>query len=107
MALVEVEVIDVNGLRVPDAMHMIHYTMEGPAEWRGGMAQGPENYILAHSFPVETGVNRFLIRSTTTPGKIKIKARADGLKEAVIMLTTKPSFKANGLSTILPASQCF
>jgi hypothetical protein len=103
IALVEVEVIDASGNRCPTALNMINYTMEGPGEWRGGMAMGPGNYILKKSFPVENGVNRFMIRSTTTPGKITIKATSDGLKNAMIVLNTKPFAVSNGLSTILPS----
>ena len=103
LALVEAEVIDAKGSRCPTALNLINYTIDGPAEWRGGMAMGPDNYILAKSFPVEGGVNRFLIRSTTTSGTITIKASADGLKDATLTLSTKPFITENGLSAILPA----
>jgi beta-galactosidase len=104
LALVEVEVVDAKGNRCPTALNMINYTLDGPAEWRGGMAMGPGNYILEKSFPVEGGVNRFLIRSTTTPGMITIKATANGLKEAALTLKTKPFAVENGLSKILPSA---
>lgn len=65
---------------------------------------GPDNYILTKSFPVEGGVNRFLIRSTTTPGVITVKASAEGLKDASITLTTKPFAVENGLAKILPSA---
>ena len=104
VALIEVEVVDAKGNRCPTALNMIHYTMNGPAEWRGGMAMGPDNYVLAKSFPVENGVNRFLIRSTTQPGKITIKATSDGLKDATLSLNTKSFETENGLSKMLPAS---
>jgi hypothetical protein len=102
--LVEVEVVDANENRCPTALNMVHYTLNGPAEWRGGMAVGPDNYILTKSFPVEGGVNRFLIRSTTEPGTITIKASAEGLKEATLTLTTKPFATQNGLSKIVPSA---
>lgn len=104
LALVEVEVIDAKGNRCPTALDMIHYSLDGPAEWRGGMAMGPGNYILAKSFPVENGVNRFLIRSTRKPGTITIKASAEGLKDAILTLTTQPFATENGLSNVLPSS---
>lgn len=102
--LVEVEVVDVKGNRCPTALNMINYTLDGLGEWRGGIAMGPGNYILSKSFPVEGGVNRFLIRSTTTPGTISIKASADGLKDATITLVTKPFATKNGLSKMLPSA---
>jgi hypothetical protein len=103
LALIEVEVIDAKGNRCPTALNMIHYTLDGHAEWKGGMARGPENYILAKNFPVEGGVNRFLIRSTTQPGTITIKASSGGLKGAVLTLTSKLFSVKDGLSTVLPS----
>ncbi|GAB2806135.1 DUF4982 domain-containing protein [Ferruginibacter profundus] len=104
LALVEVEVIDAKGSRCPTALNMISYTLDGPAVWRGGMAIGPDNYILSQQFPVEGGVNRFLIRSTTTAGEIKITATAEGLKPATLTLTTTPFVTTGGLAEILPSA---
>jgi len=104
LALVEVEVVDAKGQRCPTALNMIEYKLDGPAEWRGGMAMGKDNYILNTSFPVEGGVNRFLIRSRTTPGTITITARAEGLKAATLQLVTKPFPVKNGLTPVLPSS---
>lgn len=102
VALVQIEVVDAQGRRCPLANDMIHYELEGPAEWRGGLAQGPDNYILAKDFPVECGVNRAIIRSTTTPGKVTLKASAEGLKWAEISLESVPFETAGGLSTYIP-----
>ena len=102
VALVQIEVVDAQGRRCPLANDMIHYELEGPAEWRGGLAQGPDNYILAKDFPVECGVNRAIIRSTTTPGKVTLKASAEGLKGADISLETVAFETAGGLSTYIP-----
>jgi hypothetical protein len=82
---------------------MIHYELQGPAEWRGGIAMGPDNYILAKNFPVEGGVNRFLLRSTTQPGTITVTATADGLKASTLSLTTKALVANDGLSLALPS----
>jgi uncharacterized protein YcfL len=102
LALVEVEVTDAKGRRCPTALNMIHFTLDGAAEWRGGMAQGPDNYILSKDLPVECGVNRVLIRSTTQAGKVIIKATADGLQPATLTLTTLPTTVKQGLSNQLP-----
>lgn len=103
LALVELEVVDAKGNRVPGALNMINFTMTGPAVWRGGMAMGPNNYTLTQTFPVEGGVNRALIRSTTKPGTIIIKASAEGLKGATLTLQSKPFTAKDGLSTVLPS----
>ena len=104
LMLVEVEVVDAKGVRCPTALNMIQYTLSGPAEWRGGMAMGADNYILAKTFPVEGGVNRFLVRSTTAPGTITIKASSEGLKDATLTLNTKKVVVNNGLNPALPSA---
>jgi hypothetical protein len=81
MALIQVEVVDKEGRRCPTDNHLITWTVEGPGEYRGGIAKSPnfDNYILSKELPVECGVNRVLVRSTTTPGTIKVTASARGL----------------------------
>jgi beta-galactosidase len=104
LALVEVETVDAQGRRCPTALNMVNFALSGPAEWRGGLAQGPDNYILAKSLPVEGGVNRVLIRTTTQPGKITLTATADGLAPATVSLTAQPVTVQDGLATRLPGT---
>lgn len=103
LALVEVEVVDTNGQRCPIALNLVEFEVTGPAEWRGGLAQGPNNYVLAKALPVECGVNRVLLRSTTTAGEIVVHARSAGLKDAQVSLVTKNVPTTKGLSD-LPAA---
>lgn len=103
IALIDVEVVDKDGNRCPTALNLINFTLSGNATWRGGIAQGADNYILAKTLPVENGVNRVLIRSTTKAGKFSIKAESENLKSASIELISK-SFKTfDGLSLEMPA----
>lgn len=101
MALVEVEVVDKAGNRCPLANDVISFNLEGPAEWRGGIAQGPDNYILSQQLPVECGVNRVLIRSTTQSGNIKLTASAEGITPASLSFKTIPIREDKGLSTYI------
>jgi hypothetical protein len=103
LVLVEVEVVDENGQRCPTALNMINFNLEGPAEWKGGIAQGPNNYILSQSLPVEGGVNRVLIRSALAAGKIKLTATSDKLEKAVLEFESKPIEVKDGLSKFFPA----
>ncbi|HWA24178.1 MAG TPA: DUF4982 domain-containing protein [Lacunisphaera sp.] len=103
LALVEVEVVDAQGHRCPTALNMVDFELSGPAEWRGGIAQGPDNYILSKSLPVECGVNRVLVRSTTVAGAITVTARSAGLKEATLELASQPVVVTNGIAATLPA----
>jgi beta-galactosidase len=101
LALVQVEVVDAQGRRNPVALDTVSFALQGPAEWRGGIAQGPHNHILARSLPVEGGVNRVLVRSATEAGKIVLRATADGLAGAELVLESKPVALQGGLSTAL------
>jgi beta-galactosidase len=40
LALVDVEAVDTEGRRVPTALDLVTFDVAGPAEWRGGIAQG-------------------------------------------------------------------
>ena len=102
LALIQVEVVDKDGKRCPLDNRTIQFDLKGNAEWRGGIAQGKDNYILNTSLPVECGINRALIRSTTQAGKITLTAKAEGLPSATITLETLPVKVSNGLSTYLP-----
>ena len=102
MALIQVEVIDKDGRRCPLDNRTVQFTLDGNAEWRGGIAQGENNHILATNLPVECGINRALIRSTTTAGKVTLTAQAEGLPAATLTLETVPVKVTEGLSTYLP-----
>jgi beta-galactosidase len=102
VALVEFEVVDQQGRRCPTALTPVRFELEGPAEWRGGIAQGPDNYILSKTLPVECGVNRVLIRSTAQAGKIVLNARADGLKPATLEIASRAIVATDGLAASLP-----
>lgn len=86
MVLLTFEVIDDEGHRHPLDHRQVHFTVEGPAEWRGGIAKGEGNCILSKTLPVECGVNRALIRSTGRKGTVRIIAKADGLPETELQL---------------------
>lgn len=89
MTLIEVEITDKEGKRCPLANNKIHFELQGEAEWLGGLAKGEEgNYVLSKDLPVECGVNRVLIRSTTKAGKIRLTATSEGLITATINLQT-------------------
>jgi len=102
LAMVQVEVVDENGNRCPTALNTVDFSLNGPAEWRGGIAQGPDNYILSKELPVEGGVNRVLVRSTTKPGKIRLQAKSEGLKAASVTWQSKEFEVFNGLALHLP-----
>jgi len=128
IALVDVEVVDEHGRRVPIANDKVHFELEGPAEWRGGIAQGDssgrprrtepvaghdprypgrardeDNFILSRDLAVENGVNRVLLRAGRSAGTVRLRATAPGLKEAVIAIPGIASVgDVGGLSADFP-----
>ena len=105
MVLLQVEVMDKDGRRCPLANDLIHFDVEGPAEWRGGIAQGKDNFILSKDLPVECGINRALIRSLTTAGTVRVTAKAEGLKSAEISFSSSPIEVKDGLSSYIPGNE--
>ena len=124
MVLFQVEVVDAQGRRCPLDDRMVHFGLEGEATWIGGIAtrnnqslQRPDdnrpeglldaaatknisdNYVGATSLPVECGVNRVLVRTTTKAGVIRLTASAAGVQPASIEVT---STAAQSVSPSLP-----
>ena len=114
MVLFQVEVQDKQGRRCPLDDRMVNFELKGEAQWVGGIAvrnnqslQRPDdnrpeglldaaatknisdNYVGATSLPVECGVNRVLVRTTTKAGVIRLTAQAEGLTKAEIKVKTK------------------
>lgn len=110
--LVDVEVVDAAGNRVPTAFNKINFKLDGAAVWKGGLAQEEigangvgdkkksTNYVLSQVLPVEGGVNRVMIRSTTKAGKVRLTASADGLKGATVATASKAVPVKDGLSKV-------
>ncbi|MEO6078938.1 MAG: sugar-binding domain-containing protein [Steroidobacteraceae bacterium] len=132
IALVDVVVVDAEGRRVPLANDRVHFTLDGPAEWRGGIAQDdtsgkprsetpvmrpPEdgttsyagtaryedNMILSRDLPVEAGINRVLLRAGIATGPVRLTATAEGLRSATLTIpTVLPQKPRGGLSLDFP-----
>ncbi|AVR45624.1 beta-galactosidase [Christiangramia fulva] len=102
IALIDVEVVDGEGNRVPTDNSEIRFKVDGPAKWLGGIGYGPGNDILSKDLAVINGVNRVMVRSLTKGGEIKVTATSEGLTSSEIILRTLPFESKNGLSEHLP-----
>ncbi len=114
MVLVQVEVVDEQGRRCPLDDRMIHFELWGEGRWIGGIGtrnnqelQRPDdsrpaglldaaatknvsdNYVGAHELPLECGVCRVLVRSTTNAGEIRLSAYAEGVRPAYAGVVSK------------------
>ena len=115
MALVQVEVLDKQGRRCPLDDRMVHFQLWGEGRWIGGIGtrdnsqfsvlssqsdKDPnlldsankknmsDNYVGHMSLPVECGVNRVLVRSTTNAGEIGLSVYAEGVRPAYLTIKT-------------------
>ena len=129
MALFQVEVVDKQGRRCPLDDRMIHFELWGEGKWIGGIGtrnnkemQRPDdnrpaglldaaatknvsdNYVGAMNLPVECGVNRVLVRSTTHAGDIHLAVCAEGVKPAYISVKSEQCIvnSDSGVSDYLP-----
>jgi beta-galactosidase len=88
---VEFRVVDVQGVRVPEASNEVTFDTEGPAE-----LLGLENGDLIHavsggsrSRPAFQGRGLAILRATTVPGSITLKASSPGLSPATVLLDSR------------------
>ena len=91
MVLFQVEVLDEEGRRCPLDDRMVHFSLTGEGQWIGGIDSGM-------SLPVECGVARVLVRTTTHAGDIRLSAHAEGVKPADIVVRSE----AAGIAGHLP-----
>ena len=124
MVLVQVEVVDKQGRRCPLDDRLVNFQLWGEARWIGGIGTRDnkayqqddtnrdknlldaankknvsDNYVGLMSLPVECGVNRVLVRTTTTAGEIGLAVQAEGVKPAYLSLQSRQAAPAN----VLPA----
>ena len=101
IAMVQVEVVDKNGVRCPLENRFVNFEVQGPGEWLGGVAksQNRDNFVLDKMLPVECGINRVMVRSTREAGKITVKATAKGLEPVEVSFDTQAVDDKDGLST--------
>ena len=114
----QVEVVDKQGRRCPLDDRKIHFELWGEGHWIGGIGTRDnktmqradtqnrdglldaantknvsDNHVGSYDLPVDCGINRVLVRTTTNAGEIHLSAYAEGVKPAASELDL---FKAKG-----------
>lgn len=88
---IQFEVADFQGRRCGDDSRIVSFEIDGPAELVGDSSPSADNN-KGKKLQMDAGVNKALLRSTTAPGDVKIKAVAKGLAPVEVVLTTdKPA----------------
>lgn len=108
LALIQIEVVDKDDQRCPLDNRYIRWTLKGEGEWRGGIAKSPDgdNYNLATTLPVEAGVSRVLVRSTTKPGIILLTAEANGMDKVQVEWQTRDVPETAGYTSLTHELPC-
>jgi beta-galactosidase len=91
LCYVTVEVVDQNGNVVPDAANPIHFTVTGAGEL-AATGSGSPNDAVSFRLPLRTtyqGRCLAILRPQGDAGKITLKAEADGLKPAAVVVRTR------------------
>jgi len=102
VVLIDVEVVDANGNRVPTDDARVDFTFSGPGIWRGGYNSGIVNSTNNLYLNTECGINRVAVRSTLTPGLMTVTASRSGLTSGTVSFTSTAVPLTNGLSTSFP-----
>jgi beta-galactosidase len=102
VALIDFEVVDAKGHRVPTDDARVYFTISGPGIWRGGYNSGKIDSTNNLYLNTELGINRVSVRSTLSHGTIAITASRAGLQSARIQIVAKPVKVVDGLVTLMP-----
>ena len=102
VALIDAEVLDANGERVPTDDARIDFTISGPGVWLGGYNSGKIDSTNNLYLNTECGINRVSVRSTLSAGTITVTADRPGLKSAKVQIVAKPVSVVNGLAALMP-----
>ena len=99
VALIDVEVVDAKGQRVPTDDARVDFTFDGPGVWRGGYNSGKIDSTNNLYLNTECGINRVAVRSSLSAGTITVTASRTGLKPAQVKIVSKPVKIVDGLVT--------
>ena len=92
LSFVEVDVVDAQGVIVPQANNKIDFAIDGPGTIVGvdnGDATSHESY-KGTSRSAFSGKALVIIQSTTTPGTVNLKATSGSLTAGSVAITTTP-----------------
>jgi beta-galactosidase len=102
VALIDVEVMDANGQRVPTDDAQIDFAISGPGIWRGGYNSGKIDSTNNLYLNTECGINRVSVRSTLSDGPITVTASRAGLKSAQVQIVANPVKVTDGVASLMP-----
>lgn len=104
-AIITATVVDANGVRVPDAMPILTFSVSGPGTYRGGTDHWvTANQPLSYHAPgdpnvtAEGGITKIAVKSRFTPGTVTVTATSPGLGNGTASFNIVPAVNAGTLS---------
>ena len=111
--IADVEIVDKDGRRCPQAHDMITFDLTGEAEWLGGLSGVPADSLVSYrvmskELGIEAGICRVMVRSTETAGSLTLTAKAKGFKTAqltasTVAVPTKDGFYTDNSGDVISA----
>jgi beta-galactosidase len=91
LSFVEVDIVDAQGVIVPQANNRVDFTISGPGAIVGLDGGDPTNHdsYKGTSHAAFSGKLMAIVQSTTTPGKVTLKASSGSLSGSSVDITTE------------------
>lgn len=91
LSFITAKIVDKNGVMVPNANHLIHFDLSGQGFIAGVDSGDPLSHesFKANHHTAMNGLLLAIVQSNGQPGKIELKASAENLKSATIILQAK------------------
>lgn len=102
VALIDVEVVDANGVRCPTQDGKVSFTYSGQGTYLGGYNSGRQNSVYQDTLHTECGINRIFVRATRTAGSFTLNATSTGLESASTTITSQNFNVIDGLTVQRP-----
>lgn len=105
IVIIDVEVVDENGVRCSTDQARIDFEISGPGKFEGGWNSGKQYSVHQSYIDTECGINRVFVRATRKPGTIILKATRDGLISDEIQFISSEIKTINGLAKEMPVAE--
>ena len=89
-AVIQFEIADFYGKRCLADDRFVTFEIEGPAEWVDNNSSEGRNSSKVKTLKAQNGANNAILRSTKTPGQIKVIAKPKGLAANSLILNSSP-----------------
>jgi len=99
IAMIDVEIVDAAGNRVPTDEAEVDFSHTGEGQFLGGYNSGVRQSTFKDTLWTEAGINRVFVRATRKAGDFTLTVKRAGLPDSSLTITSRPfPVDANGLT---------